>query len=174
MSLKSSGIILGPSSVGSPNPLKILPSIFFETGTSNPLPVNLTLASLGSIPIEGSYSSINALSSSATITCPLLFSPLFKVISTSSLYLTSFTFCITINGPAISLVVKYSLDIYLTSSLLFSFNEEKSLSIFSKSSSKYLRSLSLMYLALAISTLTSRLIILSSSIPSSKALFPSS
>ena len=54
ISIFSSGIIFGPSSIGSPSPSKTLPIMSGETPSSSGFPKNLTLVSIKLIPLEPS------------------------------------------------------------------------------------------------------------------------
>src|SRR3989475_10263206 len=104
----SSGIILGPPSVGRPLPSKILPSMSCETGSLTVSPVKRMLVDAISSPLVPSKTWTSATPPPTSRTCPLRSSPLGVLILASSPYPTPRTDSTKIRGPDISRTVLYS------------------------------------------------------------------
>src|SRR6267378_1282475 len=107
ISTRFSGTIGGPPSIGSPAPLKIRPSMFRDTFNLIVSPRNLTVARR-SIPAVPSNTWTTTMSFEESRTWPRLRTPSGRPTSTSSPYPTHSVFSTKISGPAISVIVRYS------------------------------------------------------------------
>ena len=110
-SLRSSGRISGPPSIGLPSPSKTRESISSETPNSMLLPRKRTLEDSRLIPVEDSNNCTSAFPSSISRTRQRRRSPFASSISPSSSYATSSTPRTSIRGPATSCMVLYSFGI---------------------------------------------------------------
>src|SRR2546426_5014087 len=110
MSTRSSGTIGGPPSIGSPEPLRIRPSMSRETFSLIVSPRNFTV-DWRSIPAVPSNTWTTTISFEESRTCPRFRAPSGSVTSTSSPYPTHSVFSTKIRGPAISVIVRYSFGI---------------------------------------------------------------
>jgi len=113
ISMRASGRISGPPSIGLPKPSNTRPSISSETPSSIVRPRKRTLLLERLIPVELSNNCTNALLPLISSTLQRRFSPLNSSISPSSLYATFSTPRTSINGPATSCMVLYSFGIRL-------------------------------------------------------------
>jgi len=109
ISSRLSGRTGAPSSMGSPLPLKIRPSISLATGRVRTFPRKVILVSLMSIPSVPSNTWTRALSEVISRTLPRLVSPEESLISTSSSNLTLRVFSTMRRGPESSVIVPYCL-----------------------------------------------------------------
>src|SRR5881409_2154759 len=109
-STRFSGTIGGPPSIGSPAPLKIRPSMSRDTFNLIVSPRNFTV-DCRSIPAVPSNTCTTTMSFDESRTCPLLRDPSGRPTSTSSPYPTHSVFSTKMSGPAISVIVRYSVGI---------------------------------------------------------------
>src|SRR6266705_592770 len=107
ISTRFSGMIGGPPSAGSPDPVRTRPSISLETDSLIVSPRNLTLEaeSITAVPSK-IWPTTTEVEESRT--WPRLRRPSGRKTSTSSLYPTGSVFSTKISGPAISEIVRYS------------------------------------------------------------------
>src|SRR5213596_182318 len=110
MSTRFSGTIGGPPSIGSPAPLRMRPSISRETFSLIVSPRNFTV-DWRSIPAVPSNTCTTTMSFDESRTWPLFRDPSGRPTSTSSPYPTHSVFSTKISGPAISVMVRYSVGI---------------------------------------------------------------
>src|SRR2546428_6662194 len=110
MSPRFSGTIGGPPSIGSPEPVRIRPSMSRETFSLIVSPRNFTV-DWRSIPAVPSNTWTTTISFEESRTCPRFRAPSGSVTSTSSPYPTHSVFSTKIKGPAISVIVRYSVGI---------------------------------------------------------------
>src|SRR5437667_104663 len=110
MSTRFSGTIGGPPSIGSPAPLRMRPSISRETFSLIVSPRNFTV-DWRSIPAVPSNTWTTTMSFAESRTCPRFRDPSGRPTSTSSPYPTHSVFSTKISGPAISVMVRYSVGI---------------------------------------------------------------
>src|SRR3989454_5818087 len=110
ISTRFSGTIGGPPSIGSPAPLRIRPSMSRDTFSLIVSPRNFTMDAR-SIPAVPSNTCTTTMSFEVSRTCPRLRDPSGRPTSTSSPYPTHSVFSTKIRGPAISVIVRYSVGI---------------------------------------------------------------
>src|SRR6266705_985846 len=110
ISTRFSGTIGGPPSIGSPAPLRMRPSISRDTFSLIVSPRNLTV-DWRSIPAVPSNTCTTTMSFDESRTCPRFRDPSGRPTSTSSPYPTHSVFSTKISGPAISVMVRYSVGI---------------------------------------------------------------
>src|SRR3989454_1331160 len=110
ISTRFSGTIGGPPSMGSPAPLRILPSMSRDTFSLIVSPRNFTVEAR-SIPAVPSNTWTTTMSFEESRTCPRFRVPSGRPTSTSSPYPTHSVFSTKISGPAISVIVRYSVGI---------------------------------------------------------------
>src|SRR6266705_2266153 len=110
MSTRFSGTIGGPPSIGSPAPLRIRPSMSRDTFSLIVSPRNFTVE-FRSIPAVPSNTWTTTMSFDESRTCPRFRDPSGRPTSTSSPYPTHSVFSTKISGPAISVIVRYSVGI---------------------------------------------------------------
>ncbi len=113
ISIRFSGMISGPPSIGRPKPSKTRPSMSCETASSMERPKKRTLQSCRLMPEEPSNNCSKATSPLASKTRPRRVLPSPSLISANSPYLTSLTFSTSIKGPTSSRTVLYSFSIRL-------------------------------------------------------------
>ena len=102
ISMRASGRISGPSSIGRPRPSKTRPSISSDTPSSMLRPRKRTLLLDRLIPVELSKSCTSTSLPFTSSTLHRLVSPLASSISPSSSYVTPSTPRTSISGPATS------------------------------------------------------------------------
>src|SRR5213594_451775 len=110
ISTRFSGTIGGPPSMGSPAPLRILPSMSRDTFSLIVSPRNFTVEAR-SIPAVPSNTCTTTISFEESRTWPRFRDPSGRPTSTSSPYPTHSVFSTKIRGPAISVIVRYSVGI---------------------------------------------------------------
>src|SRR3989449_4679212 len=110
ISTRFSGTIGGPPSIGSPAPLKIRPSMSRDTFNLIVSPRNFTV-DCRSMPAVPSNTCTTTMSLDESRTCPRFRVPSGRPTSTSSPYPTHSVFSTKIRGPAISVIVRYSVGI---------------------------------------------------------------
>src|SRR5712691_7607119 len=110
ISTRFSGTIGGPPSMGSPAPLKIRPSMSRDTFSLIVSPRNFTV-DCRSMPAVPSNTCTTTMSFDESRTCPRLRVPSGRPTSTSSPYLTHSVFSTKMSGPAISVIVRYSVGL---------------------------------------------------------------
>src|SRR2546426_1486485 len=110
ISTRFSGTIGGPPSIGSPAPLRIRPSMSRDTFSLIVSPRNFTMDAR-SIPAVPSNTCTTTMSFEASRTWPRFRDPSGRPTSTSSPYPTHSVFSTKIRGPAISVIVRYSVGI---------------------------------------------------------------
>src|SRR6267143_1902492 len=110
ISTRFSGTIGGPPSIGSPAPLRIRPSMSRDTLSLIVSPRNFTV-DWRSIPAVPSKIWTTTMSFEESRTWPRLREPSGRPTSTSSPYPTHSVFSTKMRGPAISVIVRYSVGI---------------------------------------------------------------
>src|SRR2546426_2299071 len=110
ISTRFSGTIGGPPSIGSPAPLRIRPSMSRDTFSLIVSPRNFTIDAR-SIPAVPSNTCTTTISFEESRTWPRFREPSGRPTSTSSPYPTHSVFSTKIRGPAISVIVRYSVGI---------------------------------------------------------------
>src|SRR5437870_1192636 len=110
MSTRFSGTIGGPPSIGSPAPLRMRPSMSCDTFSLIVSPRNFTV-DWRSIPAVPSNTWTTTMSFEESRTCPRFRVPSGRPTSTSSPYPTHSVFSTKMRGPAISVIVRYSVGI---------------------------------------------------------------
>src|SRR6267378_4668345 len=110
ISTRFSGTIGGPPSMGSPAPLRIRPSMSRDTFSLIVSPRNFTV-DCRSMPAVPSNTWTTTMSFDESRTRPRLRVPSGRPTSTSSPYPTHSVFSTKMSGPAISVIVRYSVGI---------------------------------------------------------------
>src|SRR5437016_13663488 len=110
ISTRFSGTIGGPPSIGSPAPLRIRPSMSRDTFSLIVSPRNFTV-DCRSMPAVPSNTWTTTISFEESRTCRRLRVPSGRPTSTSSPYPTPSSFSTKMTGPAISVIVRYSVGI---------------------------------------------------------------
>src|SRR6266480_4133011 len=110
ISTRFSGTIGGPPSMGSPAPLRIRPSMSRDTFSLIVSPRNFTV-DCRSMPAVPSKTWTTTMSFDESRTCPRLRVSSGRPTSTSSPYPTHSVFSTKMSGPAISVIVRYSVGI---------------------------------------------------------------
>src|SRR5438876_6055557 len=110
ISTRFCGTIGGPPSIGSPAPLRIRPSMSRDTFSLIVSPRNFPV-DCRSMPALPSNTCTTTMSFDESRTCPRFRDPSGRPTSTSSPYPTHSVFSTKMSGPAISVIVRYSVGI---------------------------------------------------------------